>query len=260
MTPSTRTRTKRRSLLRREVDVGGAEIEGLRDGSVDEDDGRACRGCRSRTLASSSVSAALRHDLLDGDQRRRRSAARSRASIASGAATQMRTGMPTASRSSSENIDVGRVGDGDEHAPVVEEADRERHVAAGQALRAAADAAAMSIEGDVELDELELVLLGEHPGDRTPVCEAVRRARISPSRSSGWRRFAARGRSRVALASRAPSRTSSVPRAGHWFLGFLTASIATPYRQVGSTWLRDRRYADRRKSRDCGRCEPSSSG
>ena len=90
------------SLLRREVDVRGADIERRRDRRVDEHDG-GVSWLRSRTVAVSSVScASLTTSTLELSMGRCTFVIAE--SIASGAATQMRTGIPTASRSSSENM------------------------------------------------------------------------------------------------------------------------------------------------------------
>ena len=68
--------------------------------------------------------------------------------------------------------------------------------------------------------------------------------RISPRRSSGLRRFSRRAISSCSGVT-APSRTRSVPRAGH---GFLAASM---YRRIGSSlpWLRDVRLRRRDSAR-----------
>ena len=150
-------------LLRREVDVGGAEIEGLRDGSVDEDHRRGV----VVEVEDARVVLALRgvrDDFLDGDGGvvvELRDRVRDRVGSRDADAHRHADREPELVR----EHHVGRVGDHDEHAPVVEEANRERHVAAGQALREHQCCRDVD-RGHVELDELELVLLGEDTRDR----------------------------------------------------------------------------------------------
>ena len=91
------------SLLRGEVDVGGAEVERLRDRPVDEDDGRrvVVRGRERSRRPSLSWASVTTSSIATGGVIVEPVIA---ASIRPGAATQMRIGIPTASRSSSENI------------------------------------------------------------------------------------------------------------------------------------------------------------
>ena len=63
--------------------------------------------------------------------------------------------------------DVGRVGDRDHDGAVLEEVDRQRQVAPGQVLGQQHRRLDLD-RGEVELDELELVLLREHPRDLCP--------------------------------------------------------------------------------------------
>ena len=61
--------------------------------------------------------------------------------------------------------DVGRVGDRDEQAAVLEKADRDRVVVARDLRRQPFDGGRVDL-GRVEVDELQLVLLGQRPRDR----------------------------------------------------------------------------------------------
>ena len=119
-------------LLRGEVDVGGAEIERLRDRPVDEDDGRRVvvggrersQHLRSRAASVTTSSIATRH----------RRGAVIAASIRSGPAHTDADRHPDGEPKLVGEHDVRRIGDRNEHGAVVEEADRQRAVAPGEAL------------------------------------------------------------------------------------------------------------------------------
>ena len=68
--------------------------------------------------------------------------------------------------------DVRRVGDGDEQGAVLEELDRQRAVAARERLGQKERRGLIDRPG-VEIDERELVLLGEHARDRAGIDESL---------------------------------------------------------------------------------------
>ena len=147
------------SLLRSEVDVGRPEVERLRDRPVDEDDrGRVVVEVENVRVVLGLVG--VGDDLLDRDggvvvELRDRELDR----VGRGDADAHRH--PEREPQLVREHDVGRVGDCDEHVAVVEEPDRERPVAARQVLRQQQRGLDLD-RREVELDELELVLLGQH--------------------------------------------------------------------------------------------------
>ena len=238
MTPSTRTRTKSRRCCGVKWMSEAPSIERRRDRRVDEDDRRACRGCRSRTLAVSSLSWA---SLTNSSTRSRWRVVQHRdrrARSSPATATQMRIGHADREPQLVGEHDVGRIGDRDEHGAVVEEADRQRPVAAGQAL--GQKQRGRRCRSTRSRDRRTRARAARRGRARSSlgVDEALRRA--ESRRGAGpvgafWIASACSSCSGVT----APSRTSSVPSAGHWFRGFLIASICSSYRQRGLRWLRD---------------------
>ena len=230
------------SLLRREVDVGRAEVEGLRDRPVDEDDGRrVVVQIEDGRVVLRLVG--VRDDVLDVDR---------------GAVVELRDreldriGRCDAdahrhAESEAELVrehDVRRVGDRDEHVAVVDDPDRQRPVAAGEVLRQHHGRFDLD-RREVELDELELVLLREHARDRRPGHEPVGDEDLAEA-DSGLRRFSASASSSCSGVT-APSRTRSVPSAGH---GFLAASMLR-VSAARLPWLRDISTRARSEARNC---------
>ena len=186
---------------------------------------------RSRTVASSSVSAALVTTSSISIEAPSLSRVIAR-SIASGAATQTRTGIPRASRRSSENITLV----GSETATSTYPSSMSLiGIAPYLRARLSGRSAAASTSMDAKSSSTNS---RSCCSARTRVtCNRVAKpfvTRISPRRSSGLMRFSRRAISSCSGVT-APSRTRSVPRAGH---GFLAASI--PVVSAGSfPWLRD---------------------